>query len=319
MLERLAGTSHYCLLDGYSGYIQVPIAPTYQEKTTFTRPFSTYAFRRMPFGLCNAPAPFQRCMTSIFFDFIAKIMEVFTDDFTVHGDSSDEYLHHLALVLRRCIKANLVLNFEKCHFMVEHGVVLGHIVSSRGLEADKAKVDIIQSLPYRRCVKDVRSFVGHVGFYRRFIKDFSKIASPLCALLTKDVSFDFNDDCTRAFEQLKLTLAFPPIVQPPNWALPFELMCGDSDKAVGAVLGQRVGKVPHVIYYASRTLDSAQYNYTSTEKEIYVVVFALEKFHPYLLGVKVTVYSDHSALKHLLEKKDSKPRLIRWMLLLQEF
>ena len=241
------------------------------------------------------------------------------DDFTVHGDSFDECLHHLTLVLRRCIETNLVLNFEKCYFMVEYGVVLGHVVSSRGLEVDRAKVDIIQSLPYPKCVKDVRSFLGHVEFYRRFIKDFSKIASPLCALLAKDVPFDFNDDCMRAFDQLKLTLTSPPIVQPPNWALPFELMCDASDKAVGAVLGQRVGKVPHVIYYASRTLDPAQCNYTTTEKEMYAVVFALEKFRPYLLGVKVTVYSDHSALKHLLEKKDSKPRLIRWMLLLQEF
>lgn len=107
MLERLAGRSHYCFLDGYSGYIQVPIAPADQEKTTFTCPFGTYAFRRMPFGLCNAPATFQRCMMSIFSDFITKIMEVFMDDFTVHGDSFDECLHHLTLVLRRCIETNL--------------------------------------------------------------------------------------------------------------------------------------------------------------------------------------------------------------------
>jgi len=157
------------------------------------------------------------------------------DDFTVHGDSFDECLHHLTLVLRRCIDINLVLNFEKCHFIVEHSVVLGHVVSSRGLEADKAKVYIIQSLPRARCVKDVRSFLGHVGFYKRFIKDFSKIASPLCALLAKDASFDFDDDCMRAFDQLKLKLKLTTsfIVQPRNWALPFELMCDASDKAVG--------------------------------------------------------------------------------------
>jgi len=139
----------------------------------------------------------------------------------------------LLLCLGHCIEINLVLNFEKCHFMVEHGIVLGHVVSSTGLEVDKGKVNVIQSLPSPRCVKDVRSFLGHVGFYRRFIKDFSKIASPLCALLAKDVSFDFNDDCMRAFDQLKLTLTYPPIVQPPNWALPFELMCDASDEAGG--------------------------------------------------------------------------------------
>ena len=145
MLERLAGRSHHCFLDGYSDYIQVPISPADQEKTTFTCPFGTYAFRMMPFGLCNAPATFQRCMMSIFSDFITKIMKVFIDDFTVHGDSFDECLYHFTLVLKHCIETNLVLNFERCHFMVE---VLGHVMSSKGLEVDKAKVQIIQSLRY---------------------------------------------------------------------------------------------------------------------------------------------------------------------------
>jgi len=169
--------------------------------TTITCPFGSYTFRRMPFDLYNAPATFQRCMMSIFSDFITKIMEVFMDDFTMHGDSFDEWLHYLTSVLRCCIDINLVLNFEKCHFMVEHGVAPRHVVSSRGLEVDKAKVDIIQSLPHPSCVKDVRSFLVHVGFYRRFIKYFSKIASLLCALLAKRTLFDFNDDCMRAFDQ----------------------------------------------------------------------------------------------------------------------
>jgi len=134
----------YCFLDGYfCKYIQVPIAPKDKEKTTFIGPFGTYALRRMSFGLCNAPATFQTCMTTIFLGFISKIMEVFMGDFNVHGDSFDECLHHLTLVLRRCIETNLVLNFEKCHVMVEHDVVIGHGVSATGIEVDKAKVDII--------------------------------------------------------------------------------------------------------------------------------------------------------------------------------
>jgi len=241
------------------------------------------------------------------------------DDFTVHGDSFDGCLHHLTLVLKHFIETDLVVNFEKCHFMVEHGVVLGHVVSSKGLEVHKAKVDIIQSLPYPKCIKEVRSFQGHVGFDRRFIKDFSKIASPLCALLAKDALFNFNENCGRAFDQLKLKLTTTLIVQAPNWALSFELMYDATDKAAGVVLGQRVRKVPHVSYYASTTLDLAQCNYTTIEKEVFAVVFALEKFHPYLLGVKVIVYTDNSAIKHLLSKNDSKPRLIRWVVLLQEF
>ncbi|CAL8988482.1 unnamed protein product, partial [Prunus brigantina] len=207
MLERLAGHSFYCFLDGYSGYNQIVIAPHDQEKTTFTCPFGTFAYRRMPFGLCNAPATFQRCM----------------------------------------------------------------------------------------------------------------ISTPMCRLLQKDVPFVFDDECEKAFDHLKELLTSAPIIVPPDWSLPFELMCNASDYALGVVLGQRKDKKPHVIYYASRTLNDAQLNYSTTEKELLAVVFALDKFRSYLLGTKVIIYSDHAALKYLLTKKEAKPRLIRWMLLLQEF
>ena len=143
MLDRLAGHEFYCFLDGYSGYNQIPIAPKDQEKTTFTCPFGTFAYRRMPFGLCNAPATFQRCMLSIFSDMVERFLEVSMDDFSVFGDSFDQCLHHLTLVLQRCVKKNLVLNWEKCHFMVKQGIVLGHIISSKGIEVDKAKVSFL--------------------------------------------------------------------------------------------------------------------------------------------------------------------------------
>ncbi|CAN6573193.1 unnamed protein product [Malus baccata var. baccata] len=154
---------------------------------------------------------------------------------------------------------------------------------------------------------------------RRFIKDFSKISTPLCRLLQKDVTFDFNKECEKAFKHLKEMLTSAPIIPPPDWSIPFELMCDASDYALGAVLGQRKDKQPHVIYYASRTLNDAQLNYSTTEKELLAVVFALDKFRSYLLGTKVIIYTDHAALKYLLTKKEAKPRLIRWMLLLQEF
>ncbi|KAK0580012.1 hypothetical protein LWI29_035005 [Acer saccharum] len=319
MLERLAGHSHYCFLDGYSGYNQIVIAPEDQEKTTFTCPFGTFAYRRMPFGLCNAPGTFQRCMMSIFSDMVEEIIEVFMDDFSVFGDSFDLCLKNLTLVLQRCEESNLVLNWEKCHFMVQSGIVLGHVISHKGIEVDKAKVEVIRSLQPPRSVKDIRSFLGHAGFYRRFIKDFSKITRPLCVLLQKETEFDMSDECMVAFDTLKDALTTAPVIVPPNWELPFELMCDASDYAIGAVLGQWVDKVPHVIYYASRTLNDAQLNYSTTEKELLAVVFALEKFRAYLVGAKVIVFSDHAALRYLLQKKDAKPRLIRWILLLQEF
>ena len=319
MLERLAGHAYYCFLDGYSGYNQIPIAPEDQEKTTFTCPFGTFAYRRMPFGLCNAPATFQRCMLSIFSDMVERFLEVFMDDFSVFGSSFEECLSHLTLVLKRCEEKNLVLNWEKCHFMVKSGIVLGHIVSKKGIEVDKAKVDLIATLPPPKTVREVRSFLGHAGFYRRFIKDFSKISKPLCDLLSKDASFEFTPDCLATFEKLRTELTSTPIIRPPDWTLPFEVMCDASNYAIGAILGQRVNKLPHVIHYASKTLNDTQLNYSTTEKELLAVVFALEKFRPYLIGSKVLVFTDHAALKYILTKKDAKARLIQWILLLQEF
>ncbi|CAN6700779.1 unnamed protein product [Malus baccata var. baccata] len=319
MLERLAGHSFYCFLDGYSSYNQIVIAPYDQEKTTFTCPFGTFAYRRMPFGLCNAPATSQRCMVSIFYDYVERIIEIFMDDFSVFGSSFDNCLDNLTLILKRCVETNLVLNWEKCHFMVKQGIVLGHIISEKGIEVDKSKIDLVRYLPFPTSVREVRSFLGHAGFYRRFIKDFSKIAQPLCRLLQKEVSFEFNEACEQAFNHLKDLLTSAPIITPPDWSTPFELMCDASDYAIGAVLGQRKNKLPHVIYYASRTLNDAQLNYSTTEKELLAVVFALDKFRSYLIGIKVIVFTDHAALKYLFTKKEAKPRLIRWMLLLQEF
>jgi hypothetical protein len=319
MLDRLAGHEYYCLLDGYSGYNQIAIAPEDQEKTTFTCPFGTFAFRRVSFGLCNAPATFQRCMMAIFSDLIGTNMEVFMDDFSVFGKSYDDCLANLSLVLQRCIETNLVLNWEKCHFMVQEGIILGHKVSKKGLEVDKAKLETIENLPPPTSVKGIRSFLGHAGFYRRFIKDFSKITKPLCTLLEKDTPFRFSKECLSAFEHLKTKLTSAPVITAPNWEEPFEMMCDASDFAVGAVLGQRKSNVFHVVYYASKTLNEAQMNYTTTEKELLAVVYGFEKFRSYLLGTKVTVFTDHAAIKYLLSKKDAKPRLIRWVLLLQEF
>ncbi|CAN6721162.1 unnamed protein product [Malus baccata var. baccata] len=316
MLERLAGYVFYCFLDGYSGYNQIVITPEDQEKTTFTCPFGTFAYHCMPFGLCNAPVTFQRCMMSIFSYYVEKIIEVCMDDFSVFGDG---YLHNLSLILKRCVETNLVLNWEKCHFMVKQGIVLRHIISEKGIEVDKSKIDLVRHLPSPTSVREVRSFLGHASFYRRFIKDFSKVSQPLCCLLKKDVAFDFNKECTTSFKQLKELLTTAPIIVPPDWSLPFKLMCDASDYALGAVLGQMKDKRPHVIYYASQTLNDAQLNYFTTEKEFLAIVFALDQFRSYLIGTKVIVFTDHAALKYLLSKKEAKPRLIRWILLLQEF
>nr|GEX31534.1 DNA-directed DNA polymerase [Tanacetum cinerariifolium] len=214
MLERLAGNEFYCFLDGFSGYFQIPIDPQDQEKTTFTCPYVTFAYRRMPFGLCNAP-----------------------------------------------------------------GIVLGHKISKSGIEADRAKVDVITKLPHLTTVKGVRSFLGHA-------------------------------ECVDAFNTLKKKLIEAPILVVPDWNLPFELMCDASDFAIGAVLGQRKTKHFQPIHYASKTMTEAQIHYTTTEKEMLAVVYAFKKFRPYLVLSKSIVYTDHSALKYFLNKQDAKPRAI---------
>ena len=307
------------LLFGWLLYFQIEIALEDKEKATFTCPFGTYAYKRIPFGLCNAPATFQRCMLSMFSDMVERIMEVYMDDITVYGGNFEECLTNLEAILQRCIEKNLVLNWEKCHFMVNQGIVLGHIISSRGIEVDKAKNELISKLPSLTNVKTVRQFLGHAGFYRRFIKDFSKIAKPLYKLLEKDAKFFWEKECQESFDELKSHLTTGPIVRAPNWQLPFEVMCDASDLAIGAVLGQREDGKPHVVYYASKTLNEAQSNYTTIEKELLAVVYALDKFRAYLVGSDIVIFTDHSDLKYLLTMQNSKAMLIRWVFLLQEF
>ncbi|GKB05312.1 reverse transcriptase domain-containing protein [Tanacetum coccineum] len=266
MLERLAGNEYYYFLDGFSGYFQISIDSKDQEKTTFTFPYGTFANRRMPFGLCNAPGTFQRCMMAIFHDMIEETIEVFMDDFSVFGDSISSCLSYLDKMLKRCEDTNLVLNWEKCHFMVKEGIILGHKISKSGIEVDRAKVDVIAKLPHPTTVKGVRSFLGHAGFYH-------------------------------AFNALKKKLTKAPILVSPDWDLPFEIICNASDFAIGAVLGQRKTKHFQLIHYASKTLTNAQAHYTTTEKELLAVVYAFENFRPYLVLSKTIVYTDHSALK----------------------
>ncbi|XP_019263643.1 PREDICTED: uncharacterized protein LOC109241362 [Nicotiana attenuata] len=215
------------------------------------------------------PLPFidqmlDRCMMAIFTDMVERFVEVFMDDFSVFGPSFDECLTNLAKVLAMCEETNLVLNWEKCHFMVREGLVLGHKVCKYGLEVDKAKVEAIEKLP---------------------------------PPISKDVSFKFDDAFLKAFEELKKKLMSAPIIVAPNWNEPFELMCVASDGAIGAVFGQRRSKIFHSIYYARKTLTPAQINYTVTEKELLSVVWAFDKFRAYLVGTKVIVYTDHAAIR----------------------
>ena len=189
--------------------------------------------------------------------------------------------------------------------------MLGHKICKKGIEVDKVKIEVIDKLPPPTSIKGIRSFLSHAGFQRRFIKDFFEIAKPLCSLLEHDKPFHFLKDCLQAFGELKKALITALVVISLDWTLPFELMCDDSDHSIGAVLGQRKDTIFHSIYYAIKTLTQTQIDYTTTEKQLLLVVFALDKFRAYLVGTKVIVYTDHAAIKYLVSKKDAKSRLIR--------
>ena len=237
MLDRIAGHSHYYFLDGYYGNNKIEIAPKDQYKTTFTCSYGTFAFRRMPFGLCNSLATFQRCMMSMFSDLVEVAMEIFMDDFSIYGSSFEHCFKNLETVLHRCQDKNLALNWEKCHFMLTGGIALGHTIYVAGLEVDQEKVAVIKTPRPPTIVKGIRSFLGHAGFYRRFIKDFSKFFRPLCRLLKKDAKFDFYESCRFAFDEIKSRLVTTPIMLTPDWNNDFEIMCDASDYAMGVVLG----------------------------------------------------------------------------------
>jgi hypothetical protein len=210
------------------------------------------------------------------FGFHRGNVEIFMDDFSVYGKTFAYCLANLVKVRTRCGEVDLVLNWEKCHFMVKQGIVLGHVISKRGNEVDKAKVEAVEKQSPPTDIKSLRSFLGHAGFYRKFIEDFSKITKSLTNLLQKDVPFDFNENCLTVFWTMKRALITAPIIQPPDWRQPCEIMCDASDYADGAVLGQRKEGKVHDIYYGSKTLNGAELNYATTEKELLGVVFAFE-------------------------------------------
>nr|GEZ02766.1 retrovirus-related Pol polyprotein from transposon 17.6 [Tanacetum cinerariifolium] len=239
-----------------------------EEKTTFTCPYRTFAYRRILFGLCNAPGTFQRCMMAIFYDMIEKTMEVFMDDFSVFGNSFQSCISHLERMLKRCEDTNLRLNWEKSHFMVREGIVLDHKISNQRL----------------RLLKN--SQTNDPTSQKRYPIHF----------LSKSVLRDSKHS---------KNLIEAPILIAPDWDMPFELMCDASDFAISAVLGKRQDKHFRPIHYASKTMTEAESNYTTIEKEMLVVVYAFEKFQSYLIMNKSIVYTDHSALKYLFAKKDS--------------
>ena len=319
ILDHVSGHECYSFLDGFSGYNQVFIRPEDQLKTTFTMEWGTFTFNRMPFGLCNAPRTFQRLMMDIFQNILRHFLEVFIDDFAVFNAKLD-HLKFLKKTFERCRETNLKLHSGKCFLGMESGLLLGHVVSKSGLKVDLDKVKAILALTAPTNVREIRGFLGCVGYYRRFIKDYARKALPLTELLKKEEEFSWNPERQSAFKELKLTLSRAPILSPPDWTKEFHVTLDASGWCLGAILWQYDdSNRESPVYYASRQMSPAEKKYTTTEREALAVIYACKKFRHYLLGYRIIFHTDHNSLKYLVNKPDLSGRIVRWILLLQEF
>lgn len=322
ILEEVAGHDLYTFMDGYSGYNQVSIAVEDRHKTAFTTPWGTFVWHVMPFGLCNAPSTFQRLVMSIFSDLLYKSMTAFIDDFSTQSECEP----HLACVresFERCRRSRMALNPDKTYMALLRGILLGYMVSKHGREPEPAKIKTIQELTPPTTVKEVQRVLGHTGWYRELIENYATIAAPITCLQRKNTRFIWTKECDEAFEALKTRLSTYPVLRPPKWNVPFHIYCDASAIAVGSILCQAVNGLTkskdHPIAYASRQLNPAEKNYSTTERECLAMIFSAKKFRHYLLSNKVVFYVDHMAIKYLVNKPELSGRLARWVLLLQEF
>ena len=293
-LEALKGAKYFSTLDLKSGYWQVPIKEEHRSKTAFrTSSGQLYEFNRLPFGLCNASATFSRLMDNVLSGKSWEVCLYYLDDIIVFSKGWQEHLERLRMVFARLREANLRLGPRKCTLAKRSVTFLGHHVSEEGLIPDPRLLESIRKIPIPTTVTKVRSFLGLVGYYRRFIQGFSKIATPLNRLLEKNRSFQWNDECTQSFQELKALLLREPIVAFPDFAIPFRLYSDASNIGLGAILAQQQGGRERVICCASRTLNKAEQNYSATKKECLAVVWRIKNFQNYLIANHFNVYTDH--------------------------
>ena len=318
-LAMLSGAKYFTTLDLASGYWQVAMDPESQEKTAFNTYSGLYEFRKMPFGLVNAPATFQRLMEVVLHGLARRGCLDYLDDIIVIGRTLEEHNINLINVLQRLRKAFLKLKPPKCKIAQLEVEYLGHIVSQEGIRTDPKKLQAVKEFPLPGNVKTLRSFLGLASYYRRFIPDFARIATPLHALTKKEVEFLWDDQCQMAFEELQTRLTAAPVLAFPNFEVPFRLETDASGHGLGAVLAQQQkGGSIRPIAYASRTLQPHEKKYGVTELEGLGVVWAVKHFRPYLYGHPCDLYTDHPALKSLLNTTQPSGKLARWGMAIQE-
>ena len=311
-LDHLSGAQWFSTLDLCSGYWQVELEPEDKAKTAFVTKRGLFQFNVMPFGLCNAPATFERLMETVLSGLQWDICLIYLDDIIVIAKTFEEMLKNLQQVFGRLSSAGLKLKAKKCHLLSEKVDFLGHVVSSGGIAIDPKKTDTMKNWEEPSNASGIRSFLGHCSYYRRYIKDFAAIAKSLNKLTEKSKNFIWTDECQQAFNSLKSKI-HSPILAYPNFKEPFVLDTDASnDDATGAVLSQIIDGKERVVAYASRILSKSQRKYCVTRKELLAVIYFVKYFRYYLYGKKFTIRTDHSSLKWLLNFKNPEGQLARW-------
>jgi hypothetical protein len=320
-LQSVAGSDLITTADACHGYLQIALEEKDKEKTALITSQGLFQWERMPWGLCNAPATFQRLMDILFADLKGKTIEDYIDDLCAHTKGGwAEHKKALKILFNRLRYAHMVLKLSKCKFGVTRVSFLGHIVGRHGIETDPAKVKSIQEMAIPKDLKQLRHFLGLAGYYRRFIKDYAKIVLPLLLLFKKDVEWKWTAECTTAFNTLRQCLMTAPILRPPNWEKPFILHTDANGDTIAGILSQMDddGK-EYVIAYYSRNLLKSERNYTITEKECLAVVDSIKHFRYYISGHETTVFTDHKALTWLLSSFNLDGRIARWITFLTRF
>lgn len=316
ILDNLGKCTYFTTLDLAQGFHQIEMSPDSIEKTAFTVNNGHFEYLRMPFGLKNAPATFQRMMDEILREYLYKFCFVYMDDVVIFSKSLPEHIDHIKKIFKTLREVNLKVQLDKSEFLSKEVAFLGHIITPEGIKPNPSKIEAIQRYPMPKSTKEIKSFLGLIGYYRRFIKNFAKTTFPITKCLRKGHEKHIgNQEYHEAFLKCKELITNSPVLQYPDFTKSFKLTTDASNIALGSVLSQN----EHPIAYYSRTLNSAERNYSTIEKELLAIIDSTKHFRPYLYGQKFLIETDHNPLVWLSKIKEPNSRLIRWKLKLEEF
>lgn len=319
IFDKLGKCNYFTTLDLASGYHQIEISEEDRQKTAFSTQSGHYEFLRMPFGLKTAPATFQRAMDNILRGLQGIHCLVYLDDIIIFSASLDEHIQKLRTVFDRLKQTNLKVQLDKSEFLRKEVLYLGHTITKDGLKPNSDKIDAVLNYPIPKTTTEIRSFLGLVGYYRRYIKDFAKVTQPLTACLKKKNRIVIDQKYIDAFDKCKELLTNAPLLQYPDYEKPFILTTDASNVAIGAVLSQGTVGNDKPVAYASRTLSDTESRYSTIERELLAIIWAAKHFRPYLYGRKFYIYTDHRPLAWLHSLKDPSSKLTRWRLRLQDY